>query len=279
MSDSLRDAHFIGAARLAELIGGGRRLAILDVGIGNTPEQALEPYDEAHIPGAVFVHLETDLQAPNGGAAGKRPLPDLLVLQAKARAWGISGGTTVVVYDRYAGTKAGRAWWVLRWAGLTDVRILDGGLEAWVRSDRSTTTRAVEPVPGDVTLRPDHLPRLTTGDAIELAASGRLFDARAPRQFAEGHIPGARLAPTRANLTDDGLLRDAAWIRERYAELGVDGTQGAGFYCGGAVAAAHGVAVLASIGVQVSLYVPSFGGWSADADNEVAVGDELEAAR
>jgi 3-mercaptopyruvate sulfurtransferase SseA len=279
MSNSLRDAHFIGADRLAELISGGRRLVILDVGIGSAPDPAREPYDAGHIPGAVFVHLETELQAPNGGPAGKRPLPDLNVLQAKARAWGISADTTVVVYDRYAGTKAGRAWWVLRWAGLTDVRILDGGLEAWVRSDRSTTSVAVEPAPGEATLSADHLPRLSTGDAIELALSGRLFDARAPRQFAEGHIPGARLAPTRANLTDDGLLRDADWIRERYAELGVDGTQEAGFYCGGAVAAAHGVAVLASIGVLVSLYVPSFGGWSADADNEVAVGDELEVAR
>jgi thiosulfate/3-mercaptopyruvate sulfurtransferase len=279
MSDSLRDAHFIGADRLAEFVSGGRRLVILDVGIGSTPQQAREPYDEGHLPGAVFVHLETDLQAPNGGTAGKRPLPDLLVLQAKARAWGISSGTTVVVYDRYAGTKAGRAWWVLRWAGLTDVRILDGGLDSWVHADRSTTTDVAEPVPGDVTLSPDHLPRLTTGDAIELAFSGRLFDARAPRQFAEGHIPGARLAPTRANLTDDGLLRNEDWIRQRYAELGVDGTQETGFYCGGAVAAAHGVAVLASIGVLVSLYVPSFGGWSADEGNEVAVGDELEVAR
>jgi thiosulfate/3-mercaptopyruvate sulfurtransferase len=279
MSDSLRDAHFIGGERLAELINGGRRLAILDVGIGGTPDHAREPYDEGHIPGAVFVHLETELQAPNGGPAGKRPLPDLNVLQAKARAWGISAGTTVVVYDRYAGTKAGRAWWVLRWAGLTDVRILDGGLDGWVRTDRSMTTAVVEPAPGDVTLSPDHLPRLTTGDAIELALRGRLFDARAPRQFAEGHIPGARIAPTRANLTDDGLLREADWIKERYAELGVDGTQEAGFYCGGAVAAAHGVAVLASIGVLVSLYVPSFGGWSADEGNEVAVGDELEVAR
>lgn len=279
MSDSLRDAHFIGAARLAELAGGARRLAILDVGIGSTPEQAREPYDEGHLPGAVFVHLETDLQAPNGGTAGKRPLPDLNALQVNVRAWGISADTTVVVYDRYAGTKAGRAWWVLRWAGLTDVRILDGGLDAWVRSDGSTTTNVVEPEPGTVTLSPDHLPRLSTHDAIELAAGGRLFDARAPKQFAEGHIPGARLAPTRANLTDDGLLRDPDWIRERYVDLGVDGTQETGFYCGGAVAAAHGVAVLASIGVLVSLYVPSFGGWSADENNEVALGDELEVAR
>jgi len=279
MSDSLRDAHFIRAPRLAELISAGRRLAILDVGIGSTPEQAREPYDERHLPGAVFVHLETDLQAPNGGTSGKRPLPDLRALQEKARAWGISADTTVVVYDRYAGTKAGRAWWVLRWAGLTDVRILDGGLDAWVRSDRSTTNAPARPLPGDVALSPDHLPRVSTREAIELASNGRLFDARGLQQFVDGHIPGARVAPTRANLTDDGLLRDAEWIRQRYSDLGVDGTQQTAFYCGGAVAAAHGVAVLASIGVLVSLYVPSFGGWSADESNEVALGDELEVAR
>jgi thiosulfate/3-mercaptopyruvate sulfurtransferase len=128
-----------------------------------------------------------------------------------------------------------------------------------------------------VTLTPGNLPTVTDDDAVGLAASGRLFDARSPLQFAEGHIPGARVAPTRGNLSEDGLLRDAEWIRRRYAALGVDGAQHAAFYCGGAVAAAHGVAVLASIGVAVALYVPSFGGWSADPERPVALGDELEA--
>lgn len=274
MTDAARAQHFISAAALVTLHAGPARPVLLDVGVPDRGRPARDLYDQGHIPGAVFVDLATRLQAPSAGPAGKRPLPPLGVLQQQAREWGISAGTPVVVYDRLAGTKAGRAWWVLRWAGLTDVRILDGGLAAWFGAGGALTGAVPAPAPGNVTLSSGHLPQLSTQRAVDFARRGRLFDARTQAQYADGHIPGAQWLPTRANLTEDGLLRDEQWLRERFAAAGIDGGSEAGFYCGGAVAAAHEVAVLASLGIGASLFVTSFGGWSADPARDIARGQE-----
>jgi len=278
MTDATRAQHFVSAPALAALLAGPARPVILDVGVPDKGASARDQYAQGHLPGAVSVDLATHLQAPSAGTAGKRPLPPLSVLQDQARGWGISADTPVVVYDRLAGTKAGRAWWVLRWAGLRDVRILDGGLAAWVRDGGAVTDGVPAPVPGNVTLSAGHLPQITTERSVDFAQQGRLFDARTRAQYADGHIPGARWLSTRANLTEDGLLRDEQWLRERFAAAGIDGSAEVGFYCGGAVAAAHEVAVLASIGIPASLFVTSFGGWTADPTREVAVGQEPRVA-
>ena len=178
----------------------------------------------------------------------------------------------MVVYDTVAGTKAGRAYWVLRWAGLADVRILDGGLDAWITAGLPVTTAASAPSPGSVTLTAGHLRELTADEAAEYAAAGRLFDARGADAYAAGHIPGAVSAPTRDNLDADGLLLDADTLRRRFADLGVDGSQPVGLYCGGGVAAAHEAAVLHTLGIDAALFVGSFSAWSADPSRPVATG-------
>jgi thiosulfate/3-mercaptopyruvate sulfurtransferase len=88
-------------------------------------------YAAGHIPGAVYVDLESTLAAHPGPGDGRHPLPDPAALQAAVRAWGIDDGDAVVVYDATGNLAAARAWWVLRDTGLSDVRLLDGGLAAW----------------------------------------------------------------------------------------------------------------------------------------------------
>ena len=88
-------------------------------------------YLDAHIPGAVYVDLPTELAAPGTPELGRHPLPSVNTLQAAARRWGISSRVPVVVYDDAGNLAAARAWWLLRWAGLKDVTMLDGGLGAW----------------------------------------------------------------------------------------------------------------------------------------------------
>jgi len=259
-----RSDHFVSVTELAELLDGDRPPVVLDVRIANGRDDGPAEYAAGHIPGAVYVDLPTQLQGKPSGHSGKRPLPDIEQLQADARSWGIRNGDAVVVYDNVAGTKAGRAYWVLRWAGIADVRLLDGGYAAWVAAGLPVSTQTPEPAPGDVVLHPGNLPVLDADQAAEYAAAGALYDARGAAQFAAGHIPGAVSAPTRDNLDASGLLRDEDSLRKRFAELGIDGSRPVGVYCGGGVAAAHQAAVLHSLGIEAALFVGSFSAWSSD---------------
>src|SRR4051794_376341 len=105
-------------------------LVLLDVRWRLDEPDGRPAYRAGHIPGAVFVDLDTELASPPSPEEGRHPLPDPAALQAAARGWGLRDGRSVVVYDDLGGMSAARAWWVLADAGV-DVRLLDGGLAAW----------------------------------------------------------------------------------------------------------------------------------------------------
>jgi thiosulfate/3-mercaptopyruvate sulfurtransferase len=273
MTSSSRAEHFVTATELATLLAGPRPPVVLDVRNQNGVPDGRPEYQAGHIPGAVYVDLPTELQGEPEGFSGARPLPPIGLLQDRARAWGISAGDPVVVYDNVSGTKAGRAWFVLRWAGLRSVRLLDGGYQAWLRGGHPVSTAEPTPVPGDVVLSPGHLPVLDADQAAAWAARGELYDARGLGAFADGHIPGAQAAPTTGNLDPDGLLQDEQSLRKRFAALGIEGTRLTGVYCGGGVAGAHELAVLASLGLPAALFVGSFSAWSSDPGREIETGD------
>jgi len=223
-----------------------------------------------HLPDAVVAYLTEDLSRPDAPATdGKRPLPGVGALQAALRRWGISHGTSVIVYDYDGSFVAARAWWVLRWAGIPDVGILDGGLPAWLAAGHPTGPLATDVPEGDVTVTGGHLSQLDADGSAALAAEGRLVDARTADAFREGHIPGARHVGSGATVGADGTLRDDDTLRAIY---GVDdgGSNVPGLYCGGGVAAAHAVAALAHLGIAAPLYVGSFSAWSADPARPVA---------
>ncbi|WP_246627140.1 sulfurtransferase [Modestobacter italicus] len=238
-----------------------------------------EQYLAGHLPGAVFVDLPTELSAEPSAAEGRHPLPSLQALQSAVRRWGISAGSRVVVYDASGGLAAARAWWLLRWGGLTDVTILDGGLAAWTGP---LETGDVEPEPGDVTLPGGGMPVLTADEAAGLpAAGGVLLDARAGERFRgevepvdarAGHVPGAVSAPTADNLDGEGRFATAAVLTERFARLGVQPGTAVGVYCGSGVTAAHEVAALAEAGIEAALWPGSWSQWSADPTRPVATG-------
>nr|WP_307822679.1 sulfurtransferase [Oerskovia jenensis] len=268
-----------------EIAAGAGDLVLLDVRWALGVTDGHEQYLAGHLPGAVFVDLEAELAAPASPARGRHPLPDLADLQAAARRWGVRAGSRVVAYDAVGATSAARAWWLLRWAGLADVRLLDGGLGAWTGEGFAVETGEVATAPGDVVLSQGALPTLTPDDAAHLASSGDglLLDARAGERFRgevepvdprAGHVPGAVSAPTTGNLGPDGRFLDEAALRERFAGLGVEGaaSRQVGVYCGSGVTAAHEVAALATIGVDAALYAGSWSQWSNDETRPVATG-------
>jgi thiosulfate/3-mercaptopyruvate sulfurtransferase len=130
-ANSISDRVLISATDLAERIGAGEPTVLLDVRwkLGGPPGH--ESYLAGHLPGAVYVDLDTELAAPPTAVAGRHPLPELAQLQQAARRWGLRAASTVVVYDDDANLAAARAWWLLRWASMRRVWLLDGGLAAW----------------------------------------------------------------------------------------------------------------------------------------------------
>ncbi len=133
----------------AELLAADRpHPVLLDVRWALGDARGRERYLEGHLPDAVFVDLETELADAPSPAAGRHPLPSVQRLQAAARRWGIRKGDAVVAYDATGGLAAARAWWLLRWGGLTDVRLLDGGLDAWRRAGGPLESGDVVPEPG-----------------------------------------------------------------------------------------------------------------------------------
>jgi thiosulfate/3-mercaptopyruvate sulfurtransferase len=273
----------IDAAGLRQLLDRPDPPAVLDVrwALGDT--RGRDHYRAGHIPTAVYVDLDSQLAAPPQPADGRHPLPDVQALQEAGREWGLRTGQPVVVYDNSGGLAAARAWWLLRWAGLGSVRILDGALNAWTRAGFDLDSGDEQAVRGDVILDAGHLPVLTADDAAALARDGVLLDARAGERYRgevepvdpkAGHIPGAVSAPTAGNLTADGDFAAPEALRARFAGLGAVPGGAVGVYCGSGVTAAHAIAALRIAGIDAALYPGSWSAWSADTRRPVATGPD-----
>jgi thiosulfate/3-mercaptopyruvate sulfurtransferase len=263
----------------------GPRLVVLDVRwrLGGPPPA--EMYASGHLPGAVGVDLDRDLAAPVGdGNRGRHPLPEPGALQEALRRWGINADSTVVAYDDADGSSAARAWWLLRWAGLDDVRVLDGGIGAWTAAGLPLTTETPSPEPGNVVVRPGGMPVLDADAAAALAAGGGvLLDARAEARYrgevepvdpVAGHVPGARSAPTSGNVDESGRFLSPERLRERFARLGAAAGRPVGAYCGSGVTAAQEVLALELAGVPAALYAGSWSEWVADRTRPVETGPD-----
>jgi thiosulfate/3-mercaptopyruvate sulfurtransferase len=277
------DDVLIDARSLHHELLGPNPPAVLDVRwkLGDSDGRA--HYAERHIPTAVYVDLETELAGPASPEQGRHPLPELDALQAAARRWGIRQGQRVVVYDDLGGMSAARAWWLLRWAGVPDVRILDGALGAWSELGLPVESGELSADPGDFVLEAGYLPVLDADQAAERAQTGVLLDARAGERYRgeqepvdprAGHIPGAVSTPTTANLGPDGRFLDADTLRDRFTAAGVDDEQPVGAYCGSGVTAAHLTAALRIAGFDAALYPGSWSAWSSDPARPVAVGPD-----
>jgi thiosulfate/3-mercaptopyruvate sulfurtransferase len=276
----------ITAAALDDLIRAARPVTILDVRWRLDQPDGRATYLQGHIPGAVYASLEDDLSDHAVTGRGRHPLPSGRSVEASARRWGIRAGVPTVVYDDWNRAGSARAWWVLTAAGLTDVRILDGGLAAWRSAGGSLATGPVTPPPGNAAVLHDDLyagalPTLTAEQT--LAADLTLLDARAPERFrgdvepvdrVAGHIPGAKNLPSGEAVADDGTFLSSDELNQMLTGHGIarDGRLGA--YCGSGVTAAITLAALATLGHQAALFPGSWSEWSSDPSRAVARGSE-----
>lgn len=268
-----RHDTLITAAELSRLLADGAAVTVLDVRWQLAQPDGRADYEAGHVPGAVYVSLDDELSDHGVAGRGRHPLPSGASLQEAARRWGVRAGVPVVVYDDWNRAGSARAWWVLTAAGISGVRILDGGLAAWRDAGGALETGTARVEPGDVSVAHDDLYRggLPTLTADEAAALGpRLLDARAPERFrgdvepvdpVAGHVPGAVNVPSTSLLAADGTFAQAP-------EVDV-----AGAYCGSGVTAAVVVAAFAAADRPLALFPGSWSQWCAEPHRPFATGE------
>jgi thiosulfate/3-mercaptopyruvate sulfurtransferase len=240
-------------------------------------------YEGGHIPGAVFVDLETALTRHADPAdAGRHPLPQPEAFAAALGALGIGDEDTVVAYDDAGGVIAARLVWMLRVTG-HEAALLDGGLDAW-RGELETTPAVRDPV--TFTAREWPAERLATIEEVAVASqiddtrvAPVLIDARQRERYEgepddldprAGHIPGARSVACRENLDADGRLLPLGQLRER---LDFGPGKEVISYCGSGVTACHNLLAMEQAGLGPGRLFPgSWSQWSRDPGRPVQTG-------
>ncbi|HEX8758711.1 MAG TPA: sulfurtransferase [Pseudonocardiaceae bacterium] len=270
--------------QLAALLTRLEPLILVDVRWSLTGASGCADYQVGHLPGAVFLDVDTELAGPPG-PGGRHPLPDPAALQATLRAAGIHTTTPVVAYDAADGSVAARLWWLLRWAGHSAVAVLDGGIAAWRAAGLPVTIDVPQPAVGTITVRPAAMPVLDASQAAALARDGVLLDARVPARYRgetepvdprAGHVPGAVNAPF-GELTDaQGRWLTPGRLRELAQRWGAAGAE-IGAYCGSGINACALVLGLELAGITsperpAGLYAGSWSQWCTDRDRPVATG-------
>jgi len=227
-------------------------------------------FEAGRVPGAAYLDMETELCGPPG-VGGRHPLPDPADLQRALRNAGVTANRPVVIYDYGDGLASARAWWTLRWAGHTDVRVLDGGYPIWQAAGFGTETGTPEIPPGDFVVEPGHMTVLDAAEAADWSRQGVLLDARQPPRYrgetepidaVAGHIPGALNVPYADLIEADGRLRSTDALRDRFAASNVKDSTAVAAYCGSGITAAHTVLALSEAGIDdAGLYVGSWSHW------------------
>jgi thiosulfate/3-mercaptopyruvate sulfurtransferase len=251
-------------------------------------ERGRRDYLKAHIPRAVYAHLDRDLSGKRiPGKTGRHPLPEIKALAETLSSWGIDSDTQVVVYDDSTGTMAARLWWLLNWMGHRNVAVLDGGWLQWNRlglpapsGQECRTPKHFEPqeIPGAF---------VTTEQVQGYKSDPRyiILDARSGQRFrgevepidpVAGHIPGAVSAPCEENVTAEGKFLPQEILRRRFEKLTKSvPPENVICYCGSGVTAAHNIIAMAYAGLGTArLYAGSWSEWITNAARPIASGAE-----
>ncbi|PHN08047.1 sulfurtransferase [Flavilitoribacter nigricans] len=239
-------------------------------------------YESAHIPGAIYAHLDDDLSGEIiPGTTGRHPLPTVEEAIALFSLWGIDDSVQVIAYDDKGGGVASRLWWMLRWLGHEAVAVLDGGWPAWQAADLAISDKLA-------TVRPRQFkPQSTLASSIDAAgvdevrerADYVVVDSRTPERYrgevepidpVAGHIPGAINLPFPANLADGKFLSPEELKARFAAALGNTKGEQVVFYCGSGVTACHNILAYAHAGLgDAVLYPGSWSDWITDTSRPV----------
>jgi thiosulfate/3-mercaptopyruvate sulfurtransferase len=256
----------ISASELQMLLG--KALVVLDCRFNLMDKtQGLTFYRQGHIPGAFYVDLERDLSSPVQTHGGRHPLPNFEHLQEKLRNMGVNQHSTLVVYDDSRMAYAARAWWLLKYMGHQDVRILNGGFNAWVANKGAIDRREPANKHGNFKMELQNN-KIIERDQILADTSITLIDSREPRRFqgleepidpVAGHIPSALNFFWQEVSDEKGLVKQLDLQKTHWSKLPT--TDNIAVYCGSGVTACVNIFSLHLCGIEAKLYPGSWSDW------------------
>lgn len=250
------------------------------------PDAGEALFEQAHLPGAQYAHLDHDLSSPISIDSGRHPLPD----QQKLARWlgekGVDETQQVLIYDAQAGLFAARLWWLLRWLGHTNVAVINGGYQAALKAGIVTTSEKSVAKSRRFKLKPSLEHWVSTEELVQLHRQGqlRLVDVRAPERYrgeiepidsVAGHIPGAINIPLNSALNEQQCFRNKSELQQIYSErLGKYKANEPILMCGSGVTACHSRLAIATAGLApVAIYPGSWSEWIRDPKRPIAKGD------
>lgn len=237
------------------------------------PDQGKSEYDQGHISGSHYAHLDHDLSSPViPGITGRHPLPSLNSLISVIRQWGVNDQSQVVLYDHSNGGIAARLWWLLRWVGHQKVAVLDGGWNAWNNRNLPIDREIPAKRSGDFSpsVNVNAIVDAAKVDEIRLKDDWKLVDARASERYlgllepidpVAGHIDGALNHPFGLNVDQQGYWKSPTELRSEFEKNAINSTPSQTiFYCGSGVTACHDILAYKHAGLGDALLYP--GSWS-----------------
>lgn len=220
-------------------------------------------YRSSHLPGAVPFDLNRDMYEMGPGGPRIKSFESIAQILGER---GIANDSTLVLYDEGTGPLTGTVYWLLKYMGHDDVRVLNGGWQAWQHASAPTTKDVPHVQPVTYTARVDENQH-STADWIQQNVDRDdlvLLDTRMDSEYYMGHIPGA------VNLSfDEALdyrtqgLKDENVLRSQFESVGVTPDKEVIVYCGSGSRSAHSYLVLKALGYpRVRNYKGSMQDWA-----------------
>jgi thiosulfate/3-mercaptopyruvate sulfurtransferase len=276
-TDWLEEHLLESAVRVVDIRG---YVKTVDAGTGDgkqisTYAGAKDEYDQAHIPGAVFVDWTTDIIDPDDPVSVQIASPERF--KAAMEALGIGDETDVVVVDHTGGHFATRLWWALNYYGHSGVAVLDGGMTKWLADGLPVTNETPEIPAARFTPNANSAVRYLVDDvAAAISDPGvTLVDARDANQYSgevyrgsrRGHIPSAVNLNAKLLFTPQGTWKSDDELREVVAAAGITGDEKVVAYCNGGVTATAVLFALDRIGhTNTANYDGSWNEWGERLD-------------
>ncbi len=250
------------------------------------PDKGHNSWLAAHIPGAVYTNLDKNLAGRITSRSGRHPLPSSRSFAAFLARSGWVPGKRVVAYDAHGGAFASRLWWLMKYFGLGNTALLNGGIGAWMACGFTMES-------GEVSKIRQALPDLNPNPEMTLNTRGvlyglnrheiQLLDARARDRFeglnepidpVAGHIPGAINHSTDLNIENGSFFRNPSALKSGFRSLvkKTDPSQVV-HMCGSGVTACQNLFAMELAGLEGSrIYVGSWSEWIRDPTRPVVKG-------
>ena len=241
---------------------------------------APDVYAKGHVPGAINITWQMlSNMAPKQGEAGWGVVLGKDELGAKIASFGIDGSKTIVVYNDPKGLgEEGRVLWMLKIAGIKDVRLLNGGIPAWKRAGGELSSEATKLAPSNFSIASYDDSRIATTDYVKAnLGKVKLIDTRSPEEFdgstnhgenfkgekVYGRLPGAIALPYSDLYRPDGKIKSNAELTAMFEKLGLKKDDEIVTYCTVGIRSGFAAEIMRMVGYnKVRNYNASFSEWA-----------------